>query len=117
MKKKSVIKYPSSIGDVLCELTEFTETTQRILIKAFGQSIAEKCRYFCRASMQHTIFTILMPDGMAFSGFAVKNPKDDDSDEGEIIAAGRACGVAKEYFNKTNTHSFICLRWVGDEKH
>lgn len=97
MKNKHVIKYPSSIRDVLYELTEFTETTQRILIKAFGQAIAEKCRYFCRASMQHTIFTIVMPDGSAFSGFAVKNPKDDHSDEGEIIAAGRAVGVAKHF--------------------
>lgn len=100
-KRKYVVHYPSTIEKHTWTLKELDDSgTYRRANEALQKAgLPQKTRiHFC-VLPEEALVTIILPDGCAYTGFAIKNEKDDINTElAALIAANRALAVRKRHY-------------------
>lgn len=98
--KNHVVKYPGSIGKALITMEEMKKYKAYSIISKAGLpegTLFDEIGVMSDEGFGHTTFTILLPNGEAFSGFALKKGSDSDNPEAAAcMAAGRAVAVWRE---------------------
>lgn len=95
--KAHVVKYPGSIEKALLTMEDMKKYRAHSIVSKAGLpegTLFDAVGVMNEEEFGHTSFTILLPSGEAFTGFAVKRHGDNnDPDAANCIAAGRAVAV------------------------